>query len=193
MPGAAAAASTVPIPAMPALSGDITTTAGSTSTTLATVSTTSGSVGSSTAIPVLTTNAKGLVTAQSTAVVVAPAGTLSGAALASGVVTSSLTSVGALAMGSLASGFTPVAGSLISSTAALAGGATCRGDFGRAWWSQAGRNDDYEHCRRDQRYLWDDGGYCDAGERCPYYSGDLSSMGVHQRPDAFQRCWDSKH
>lgn len=54
------------------------------------------SVGSSTAIPVITTDAYGRVTATSTASVVAPAGTLSGSTLASGVTASSLTSVGTL-------------------------------------------------------------------------------------------------
>lgn len=64
--------------------------------TLATVNAGSGSVGSSTAIPVLTTNAKGLVTVQSTAAVIAPAGTLSGTTLNSTVVSSSLTSLGTI-------------------------------------------------------------------------------------------------
>jgi hypothetical protein len=54
------------------------------------------SVGSSTAIPVITTDAYGRVSATSTAAVVAPAGTLSGVTLASGVTASSLTSVGIL-------------------------------------------------------------------------------------------------
>jgi hypothetical protein len=53
-------------------------------------------VGSSTAIPVITTDAYGRVSATSTAAVIAPAGTLSGSTLASGVTASSLTSVGTL-------------------------------------------------------------------------------------------------
>lgn len=78
-----------------ALTGDVTATGpGSAAATLATVNTGPGSVGSSTAIPVLTTNGKGLVTAQTTAAVIAPAGTLSGSTLASGVTASSLTSFG---------------------------------------------------------------------------------------------------
>jgi hypothetical protein len=66
---------------------------------------TAASVGSSTAIPVLTFDAKGRLTAASTAAVVAPAGTLSGTTLNSTVVTSSLTTVGALNSGSITSGF----------------------------------------------------------------------------------------
>lgn len=54
------------------------------------------SVGSSTAIPVITTDAYGRVSSTTTAAVVAPAGTLTGTTLAATVVTSSLTSVGTL-------------------------------------------------------------------------------------------------
>jgi hypothetical protein len=64
--------------------------------TLATVAT-PGSTGSSTEIPIITINAKGLTTSISTAAVVAPAGTLSGSTLASGVTASSLTSLGTIA------------------------------------------------------------------------------------------------
>lgn len=59
--------------------------------TLATVAT-AGTTGSSTAIPVITINAKGLTTGVTTAAVIAPAGTLTGTTLASGVTASSLTS-----------------------------------------------------------------------------------------------------
>jgi len=61
--------------------------------TLATVAT-AGTTGSSTAIPVITINVKGLTTNITTAAVIAPAGTLSGATLNSGVTASSLTSFG---------------------------------------------------------------------------------------------------
>jgi hypothetical protein len=49
-----------------------------------------------TEIPIITINAKGLTTSISTAAVVAPAGTLSGSTLASGVTASSLTSLGTI-------------------------------------------------------------------------------------------------
>ena len=109
--GAAAAASTLPTGAEPAHTGDVTNTGGSLAMTLATVNAGPGSVGSSTAIPVLTTNGKGLVTAQTTAAVIAPAGTLSGGTLSSGVTASSLTSVGTLTGGATGSGFTVNMGS----------------------------------------------------------------------------------
>ena len=86
-----------------ALTGDGTASGpGSAALTLATVNTNTGSFGSSTAIPTFTVNGKGLITAASTAVVVAPAGTLSGTTLNSTVVSSSLTSVGTIATGTWA-------------------------------------------------------------------------------------------
>lgn len=82
------------------LTGDITGSGtGSIATTLATVNSNVGSFGSSTAIPSFTVNGKGLVTAASTNVVIAPAGTLTGTTLASNVVTSSLTAIGTIATG----------------------------------------------------------------------------------------------
>ena len=72
--------------------------------TLATVNSNVGSFGSASVIPAVTVNAKGLVTAVSTAAVVAPAGTLSGATLNSGVTASSLTSFGTMVLGTPASG-----------------------------------------------------------------------------------------
>lgn len=81
-----------------AASGDL-TLANTGAFTFATVNSNVGSFGSSTSIPSITVNAKGLVTAASGNVVIAPAGTLSGTTLNSTVVTSSLTSVGTIATG----------------------------------------------------------------------------------------------
>lgn len=82
------------------LTGDVTGSGtGSFATTLATVNGNVGSFGSSTSIPSITVNAKGLVTAASGNVVIAPAGTLTGTTLAANVVNSSLTSVGTITSG----------------------------------------------------------------------------------------------
>jgi hypothetical protein len=62
---------------MPALTGDITTTSGGVATTLATVNSNVGAFGSATAIPVVTVNSKGLVTAISTTAVSIPSGSIS--------------------------------------------------------------------------------------------------------------------
>ncbi len=84
-----------------ALTGDATASGpGSAALTLATVNPTNiGSFGSSTSIPSFTVNGKGLITAASGNVVIAPAGTLSGTTLNATVVSSSLTSVGTIATG----------------------------------------------------------------------------------------------
>ena len=54
---------TLPAGRLPALTGDITTTVGTVATTLATVNSNVGSFGSASAVPAITVNAKGLVTA----------------------------------------------------------------------------------------------------------------------------------
>ncbi len=54
---------------LPAFSGDASSTAGTSSLTLATVNSNTGSFGSSTAVPVITVNGKGLITAVTTAAV----------------------------------------------------------------------------------------------------------------------------
>lgn len=69
------------------------------------------SVGSSTAIPVITTDAQGRIASTTTAAVVAPAGTLTGSTLNSGVTASSLTSVGTLT-GLTVSGTTTLQGNV---------------------------------------------------------------------------------
>jgi hypothetical protein len=85
-----------------ALTGDVTAAGpGSSAATLASVAT-PGTTGSSTAIPVITIDAKGRTTAATTAAVIAPAGTLTGTTLAPNVVTSSLTSGAGGSFGSLA-------------------------------------------------------------------------------------------
>ena len=82
------------------LTGDVTASGpGSSAATLATVNLNTGSFGGSTAIPNITVNGKGLITAAGSNAVVAPASTLTGTTLASNVVTSFLTSVGVIAGG----------------------------------------------------------------------------------------------
>lgn len=82
------------------LTGDVTATGpGSVAATLATVNANTGSFGSSTAIPNITVNGKGLITAAGSNAVIAPAGTLTGTTLASNVVTTSITTVATIGTG----------------------------------------------------------------------------------------------
>ena len=62
-------ATTLPASAFPALSGDITTSAGSLATTLATVNGTPGSYGNGTTVATFTVNGKGLVTTSGSAAI----------------------------------------------------------------------------------------------------------------------------
>lgn len=108
------------------LSGDATGSGTTTiPVTLATVNTNVGTYGSASAVPSVTVNGKGLVTAISTTTVVAPAGTLTGTTLNSTVVTSSLTSVGTLASlivsGQSSLGNASTTGLTVTSTSTLSG------------------------------------------------------------------------
>jgi hypothetical protein len=105
------------------LTGDVTSTGNA--TTLATVAS-AGTTGGSTAIPVITINAKGLTTGITTAAVVAPAGTLTGGTLASNVLASSLTSVGTLA-GLTATGTAALATLTVSGDATVTGNLSVAG------------------------------------------------------------------
>lgn len=76
---------TVPAARMPALTGDITTSAGAVATTLATVNSNVGTFGSATAAPALTVNGKGLITAVSNTTITPAVGSITG--LGTGVAT----------------------------------------------------------------------------------------------------------
>jgi len=65
---------------LPAFSGDASSTAGTSSLTLATVNSNTGSFGSTTVVPVITVNGKGLITAVSTANISAGSGTVTSVA-----------------------------------------------------------------------------------------------------------------
>lgn len=67
--------------------------------TLATVNSNIGTFGSPSVVPVPTVNAKGLITAMSNAVIAIPGTQLTGATLASNIISSSLTAVGTLGTG----------------------------------------------------------------------------------------------
>jgi hypothetical protein len=85
-------AGTVPAARMPALTGDVTTSAGSIATTLATVNSNVGSFGSATQSLTATVNGKGLITAVSAQTVTPAVGSITG--LGTGVATALATSVG---------------------------------------------------------------------------------------------------
>lgn len=90
--GAAGVASTLPTAAMPALTGDITNSAGSLATTLASIITAGGPIGSATVTPIITYDAKGRLTAVSSATITPAIGSVAG--LATGVATALGVNVG---------------------------------------------------------------------------------------------------
>ena len=83
---------------MPAHTGDATSSSGSVALTLATVNSNTGSFGASTSVPIITVNAKGLITAVTTATIsstVTLAGDLSGTGSTGTTITSTLATVNA--------------------------------------------------------------------------------------------------
>jgi hypothetical protein len=89
---------TVAASVMPALTGDATSSAGNTALTLATVNSNVGSFGSSTSVPIVTVNAKGLVTGVTTASIsgaITIAGDAAGTGVTGGTTTVTLATVNA--------------------------------------------------------------------------------------------------
>lgn len=113
---------------MPALTGDVTSTAGTAATTLAASGVTAGTYGSGSAVPVLTLDAKGRVTAASTAAVVSGSGTVTSVGLSdlTGLFTitgSPITTSGTLTLSALAS---QAANKFLASPNGAAGAPTMR-------------------------------------------------------------------
>ena len=104
------------------MSGDATLGSGG-SLTLAAVNSSIGSFGSSTAIPVITVNGKGLITSVSTVAVATPAGGLTGTSLPSTIVTSYLTAVGTISTGVWQG--TPVANAYLANSSVTVAGQGC--------------------------------------------------------------------
>jgi hypothetical protein len=116
---------TVPAARMPALTGDITSSAGAVATTLATVNSNVGTFGSATKASVVTVNAKGLVTAASESTVTPAVGSITG--LGTGVGTALAVNVGSAGAPVLfnGAGGTPTSLTLTNATGLpVAGGGT---------------------------------------------------------------------
>ncbi len=106
--GALATQNTVSASEMPAFTGDVSSGAGSTTSILATVNTTPGTFGGASAVPVITVNGKGLITAVTTAAVASGGGGGGGAEVATQLLDLSPTLGGAsLTLGSACSSSTP--------------------------------------------------------------------------------------
>ena len=78
---------------LPAFTGDITTTAGSSATTLATVNSNVGTYGGAATVPVHTVNAKGLITAASNVAIAIASGAVSGLATSATTDTTNATNI----------------------------------------------------------------------------------------------------
>lgn len=104
---------------MPALTGDVTTSAGAVATTLATVNTNVGSFGSATSCPAFTVNGKGLITAASQATCTPAIGSVTGLGTGVGTALGSALSANGGLTTTIASGATALGtGSISSATCA---------------------------------------------------------------------------
>ena len=114
-------ATTLPATAFPALTGDITTSAGSLATTLATVNGSPGAYGSGTAVATYTVNAKGLITVSGSASITGAPGsfTVVTAFGCNGKTAQTSAAVNAAIAGAAGAAYTGVEQGLINSLLAL--------------------------------------------------------------------------